>query len=199
MSHEWLVAPPTHNQLPDHPIAKHKSPILEQIELLVFDVDGVLTDGSLMYDDRGVESVRFNVRDGFGLRAAMAAGLKVAVLTARQTDAISRRLNEMRVELVLQGADDKGLGLATLAAEAGVALDRTAYLGDDVLDLPALVRSGYPMAVADAAEEVLAAALFVTRACGGRGAAREAVEHVLKAQDKWVGVLERFGPVASSG
>jgi 3-deoxy-D-manno-octulosonate 8-phosphate phosphatase (KDO 8-P phosphatase) len=162
------------------------------VQLIVFDVDGVLTDGVLAYDDRGVETKRFHVRDGFAMKAAMAVGLKVAVLTARSSPAVAVRMAELKIDLFMQGCRNKGVGIETLAQRAGVELEQVAYLGDDILDLPAMVRCRYPMAVADGVAEVRAAAKYVTQTPGGRGAAREAIEHILKAQKKWDAVIERF-------
>lgn len=164
--------------------------VLDQIRLIVFDVDGVLTDGVLQLDDQGVEAKRFHVRDGLAIRAALASGLKVAVLSARRSPAVSRRMEELGVELLVEGSTDKSSGLNSIIDRAGISLGRTAYLGDDLLDLPAMVRCGYPMAVSDAVEEVLAVAEFVTTVRGGLGAAREAVEHILKAQGKWKRVVD---------
>ena len=164
----------------------------KKIELLVFDVDGVLTDGSITYTDRGEQVKSFYVRDGFAMRAADSFGLKVGVLTGRSSRALTLRVNEIGVELFVHGQNNKAIGIETMAQRAGVELDEIAYLGDDLLDLPAMVRVGYPMAVADATDEVRDVARYVTRAPGGRGAAREAIEHVLKAQGQWDAFLERF-------
>ncbi len=165
----------------------------DSIELIVFDVDGVLTDGSLIYDNHGNELKRFNIRDGFGLRAAMFSGIQVGVLTARSSEVVHRRMDELKIDHYFHGCKDKAAGIESIAQRARVPLEQTAFMGDDVLDLPALKRVGYPMAVGDAAIEVLEAAKFVSELPGGRGAAREAVEHLLRGQGKWGAVLERFG------
>ena len=168
-------------------------PTAADTELIVFDCDGVLTDGSLLYSDQGVEIKQFHVRDGFGFHAAMAAGLKVAVLTGRSSRMVAQRMDELDVELYMHGQNNKAVGIQTLAQRSGVELEQIAYLGDDVLDLPAMVRVGYPMAVADAVDEVREVARYVTTCPGGRGAGRQAIEHILKAQGKWDMVLEQFG------
>ena len=162
------------------------------IKLIVFDVDGVLTDGSIIVDDHGTESKRFHVRDGFAIKAAMSMGLKVAVLTGRSSRAVAIRLTELGVEHLLQGVADKAVGLETVCQMAGVALEETAYMGDDLIDLPAMLICGYPMAVADAVAEVREEAKYVAAAAGGRAAARDAVEHVLKAQGRWDELVERY-------
>jgi 3-deoxy-D-manno-octulosonate 8-phosphate phosphatase (KDO 8-P phosphatase) len=166
---------------------------ISNLKLIVFDVDGVLTDGSLIYDNHGNELKRFNIRDGFGLRAAMFSGIPVGVLTARSSEVVHRRMEELKIDHYLHGCKDKAKGIEAIAERARVPLEQTAFMGDDILDLPALKRVGYPMAVADAAIEVLEAAKFVSEAPGGRGAARQAVEHILRTQNKWDAVLKRFG------
>ncbi len=163
-----------------------------QIKLLVLDVDGVLTDGSIMVDDHGTESKRFHVRDGFAIRAAMSLGLQVAVLTGRSTRAVTIRLADLGVELFLQGVADKAVGLDTLCQMAGVDPQQAAYVGDDLIDLPAMRRCGYPMAVADASPEVRDVARYVTTIPGGHGAVRNAIEHLLKAQGQWDKVVDRY-------
>ena len=163
------------------------------IKLIVFDVDGVLTDGSIILDDRGVESKRFHARDGLLIKSAMSLGLKIGVLTARTTPAVTLRMSELGINLLIQGSVNKAHGLETLSQRAHVLLEDVAYVGDDLVDLPAMLRCGYAIAVADAVPEVRAEAQFVTTACGGRGAAREAIEHVLKAQGRWDEVLEQYG------
>ncbi len=166
---------------------------MNDIRLIIFDCDGVLTDGSIVYDDAGREVKAFHVRDGFGVRACREAGVKTAVLTARSSPAVDRRVAELKVDHYVHGCDGKAAGLAKILNDSGVAAEHAAYLGDDVLDLPAMKRVGFPMAVADASIDVKAAARFVTQAPGGRGAAREAVEHVLREAGKWEAVLARFG------
>lgn len=163
------------------------------IKFIIFDVDGVLTDGSIILNDRGEESKAFYVRDGFAIRAALSVGLRVGVLTGRSSRAVSLRMREMGVELLLQGLRDKVVGLETLCQRAGVLPEEAAYVGDDLIDLPAMLRCGYRIAVADAAEEVKAEAHFITARGGGRGAARDAIEHVLKFQGRWEEVLEQLG------
>ena len=163
------------------------------IKLIVFDVDGVLTDGGIYMDDRGTELKRFHVRDGFAIKAAMSLGLRIGVLTGRSTPTVALRMAELGVTLVIQAAHEKGTALETMCQQAGVQPDEVAYLGDDLIDLPAMLRCGYPMAVADAVEEVRAVARYVTACNGGDAAGREAIEHVLKEQGRWDEVVERYG------
>ena len=175
------------------PIATNSHIDLQRLRLVVFDVDGVLTDGSIIYDSHGVETKAFYVRDGFGIRAARFCGLKVGVLTGRSSIPVTQRVTELNVDAFIHGCDTKGQGIEDLCARLHVDLQDAAYLGDDVLDLPAMLRVGYPMAVANAVDEAKQVAHYVTRAHGGKGAAREAVEHILKARGQWDAVLERFG------
>lgn len=153
-----------------------------RVILLVLDVDGVMTDGSILLDDDGKETKRFNVRDGFAIRLWQRLGFRVAIITGRHGRVVQHRARELSIDLVVQGALDKGAALAQLAATTGVALADMAALGDDWPELPLLRRVGYPMAVGDAEPRVKAAAAFVTSAAGGRGAVREAIEHLVAAK-----------------
>jgi 3-deoxy-D-manno-octulosonate 8-phosphate phosphatase (KDO 8-P phosphatase) len=163
------------------------------ISFLVFDVDGILTDGAIRIDDRGVETKSFSVRDGFAIRAAMRQGLKIGILTGRSSQCVIHRMNELGVAHLMQGSKTKAIGIETLCQQAGVELAEACFMGDDIPDLPAMLRCGYRITVPDAAAEVRAVADFITTSAGGQGAAREAIEHILKAQDKWEQVLEEFG------
>jgi len=165
---------------------------LKEIQLIVFDVDGVLTDGGLYLDDDGRQMKKFNVRDGLGIKLAQGQGLQVGVLTGKVSEVVHHRMNELGIKHYIQGSKDKGTDVHAIEEMAGVPLANTAYVGDDLIDLPAFAKVGYPIAVGDARPEVKAAAQFVTQARGGDGAAREAIEHILKAQDKWDAVLAQF-------
>lgn len=162
------------------------------IRLAVFDVDGVLTDGGLYYSDAGVEIKRFNVADGLGLKCLMQSGIAVALLSARATQAVSRRAHDLGIAQVVQGSADKGKDLRELAAQAGVELSAVAFVGDDLADLRALHLAGLAIAVANAATPVLHSAHYITSRVGGHGAAREVAELILTAQGLWDGVVARY-------
>ena len=162
------------------------------VRMIVFDVDGVLTDGAITYHTTGGESKNFHTKDGLGLRAAMQAGLQVAVITARNSTIVARRMEELGVRDLVQGCSDKAKEVAGLSRALDVPLSAMAYVGDDLVDLPAMRRVGYPVAVADAADELREMAAYVTRRRGGRGAGREVVEHILRAQGRWQRIVEGY-------
>ncbi len=149
------------------------------IRLLALDVDGVLTDGSIMLDDDGREIKRFNVKDGLAITTWLRLGLHAGIITRRAGRAVEHRMRELGVKHVVQGCKDKGEAIRRLAADSGAGLHEAAFIGDDWPDLPAMRLVGFPVAVADAAPELKAVAKFVTIARGGHGAVREAVEHLL--------------------
>ena len=171
-----------------------QSPI-PNLRLLVFDVDGVFTDGKLYYAEDGSISRTFDIKDGMGIRLLRDAGLVTAVLTAKVSGATRQRMADLKVDHVFEGYDaagGKGGGIEKLAEQAGVALEHTAYMGDDLMDLPALRRVGYAICPADACDEVKAVAAYITQHPGGHGAVREAAEHILKAQGKWDQAVGRY-------
>jgi len=165
---------------------------LSKIRLLITDVDGVLTDGRIIVDSSGGECKEFHVRDGAGLRYWIRSGHQAALLTGRETLATAHRAAELGITLVEQGAKDKLPALERLLAAAGCTGAEAVYVGDDLPDLPVMRAVGLAVAVADATNEVLSAADYVTAARGGQGAIREVVELVLKAQGRWAGILKRY-------
>lgn len=152
------------------------------IRLAVFDVDGVFTDGRLTFDSTGRESKTFFVRDGHGIKALRAAGVDIAVISGRSSDAVSQRMRELGVTRVFQGDDDKLPIFMTVADELGLARDQIACVGDDVADIPILRESGLPIAVADAHPSVLAVSRWTTPSRGGRGAVRDVCDLLLSAR-----------------
>ncbi|MFH1092309.1 MAG: HAD-IIIA family hydrolase [Pseudomonadota bacterium] len=165
---------------------------LAPIKLIIFDVDGVLTDGRIVIDDNGLESKFFNVRDGHGLKLLLRAGLEVAFMTGRQSRVVEHRANELGVKMVYQGVKKKLEIYEAILARTSLTDSETAFAGDDLVDLPVMRRVGLALAPADAIDEVKAVAHFVSRLSGGRGAAREMVEFILKGQGKWEEVTARY-------
>lgn len=155
------------------------------VRLVVFDVDGVLTDGTLTYGAQGEALKTFHTHDGHGMVLLRLAGIEPAILSARDSEIVRTRMRELGVKHVVQGARDKSAGLDRLLAATGVAEHEVAYIGDDVNDLPVLVRVGLAACPADAAEEVRRKVHLIARRNGGKGAARELCELVLKAQGRW--------------
>jgi 3-deoxy-D-manno-octulosonate 8-phosphate phosphatase (KDO 8-P phosphatase) len=155
------------------------------IELLAVDVDGVLTDGRIIVDDHGVESKNFHVRDGLGFALWHKAGKSSAILSGRSAPVVERRAAELKIGRVVQGIADKGEALRALLAETGATADQVCYIGDDLIDLPAMRAVGLACCPADAVEEARAAAHVATGAIGGSGVIREVVERILKAQGLW--------------
>lgn len=167
---------------------------LSKIKLLVLDVDGVLTDGGLMLTGDGDEIKTFNVRDGSGMKYWKRAGGKLAIVSGRGAPAVLRRAKELNVDAVRLSAKDKLPALEAILAELDVTADQTAVMGDDLTDVPMARRCAFSFAPADAVEEYKQVASHVTKAVGGRGAVREAVEMILKATGKWQQILSRYFP-----
>ena len=163
-----------------------------QIRLLLLDVDGVLTDGSLIYLDDGRECKVFNSRDGFGLTLLHKAGIQTGIITARPGGAVAHRARQLGMTHLAQGVRDKAAALANILVQTGLDARQIAYMGDDWLDLPVLRQVGLAVAVADAVAEVRQAAHYITQAPGGRGAVREVCELILEAQDKRQDLLAAF-------
>jgi 3-deoxy-D-manno-octulosonate 8-phosphate phosphatase (KDO 8-P phosphatase) len=171
-------------------------PTLEQrcqaIRLILSDVDGVLTDGGIILDDRGVETKRFHARDGMGIRLWQKAGYQFGLITLRSSQVIKLRVAELGIELVRQGIEDKLLALRQLAKELRLDPAQVCYLGDDLPDLAPVRAAGLGVAVADACEELRQAAQYVTRLPGGNGAVRETIELILKAQRRWEELIRSY-------
>jgi 3-deoxy-D-manno-octulosonate 8-phosphate phosphatase (KDO 8-P phosphatase) len=160
-----------------------------RIRLLLFDVDGVLTDGRIVLPGDGTETKAFHVRDGAGIVYARRAGLETGFLSARQAVATAERAAQLAVRLVVQAKEDKLEAYTEILRRRKLTDGQVAYMGDDLLDLPVLARAGLSAAPADAAPEVRARVDFVSKAAGGRGAARELIELVLAAQGAWARIV----------
>ena len=161
---------------------EHITELARNIRLVIFDIDGVLTNGSLFFDNRGEEYKAFNSRDGHGLRMLMECGLEAAIITGRQSRLVEHRMHDLGISRVYQGFRNKRPAFETLQQETGLQRQQIAYLGDDVIDLPVMKQVGMAMAVADAHPFVIQHADYVTQRPGGQGAAREAIEFLLEAQ-----------------
>lgn len=166
--------------------------LLKKISLLLLDVDGVLTTGQVIYNDSGEETKVFDVRDGLGLRLLMEAGIKVGIITGRRSLALVHRCNNLGITLLRDGIRDKAAALENILQETGVPASQTAFVGDDLPDLPVLRRVGVPIAVGDAHDLVKQAAAWTTSARGGRGAVREISERILKVRGDWDALIQRL-------
>lgn len=165
---------------------------LQQIELILSDVDGVLTDGVLDYGHDGVESKRFHVRDGLGIKLWRAAGWRFGMVSARSSHLVKVRATELGVDLVRQGHEEKLPVVEQLLQDLGLKPEQLCYIGDDLPDLACIEFAGVGATVADAVSEVRGAADLVTKANGGTGAIRELVETILKAQRRWDDLIRRY-------
>jgi 3-deoxy-D-manno-octulosonate 8-phosphate phosphatase (KDO 8-P phosphatase) len=162
------------------------------IKLIIFDVDGILTDGSLFFGNDGEEYKAFNSRDGHGIKMLRATGVDAAILTGRTSQVVEHRARNLGISRLIQGSEDKLHSYQHLLAEIGLRAEQTAFMGDDVVDLPVMRRCGMAISVPEAPAEVLARAHLVTRAAGGRGAAREACEYLMRAQGTWAAQLALY-------
>jgi 3-deoxy-D-manno-octulosonate 8-phosphate phosphatase (KDO 8-P phosphatase) len=167
---------------------------LADIQLLVMDVDGVLTDGTVIINDDGSEGKSFNLLDGLGIRIWRRAGGKVAFLSGRFSQATKCRAEQLEVDYCLQDCFEKLPVLKKLLEQAGVSAKGTAYIGDDLLDLPVIKYVGFGAAVANAVDEVKEAADYITTRRGGDGAVREVIEYILKTTGKWQELVKRYLP-----
>lgn len=157
---------------------------MKNIKLIALDVDGVLTDGSIIYGAGDLEIKTFYVKDGQGITLARKARIEVAFITSRISDALIKRAKDLGVIEVHQGVDDKWACLEKIMTRYNFEREEILYIGDDIVDIPVMRNVGYPVAVADAVEEVKKIAKYITKKPGGRGAVREVIEMVLKAQNK---------------
>ncbi len=165
---------------------------LEDIQLLVLDVDGVLTDGTLTVNPDGSESKPFSTLDGHGIRLWQRAGLKVAFLSGRTSEPTRCRAEQLDVDYVLQDCHNKLDSLRKLLEQLKLSADRAAYIGDDLPDLPVIRHVGFGVAVANAVDEVKRGADYVTTRRGGSGAVREVIEYILKNTGRWQKLMERY-------
>jgi 3-deoxy-D-manno-octulosonate 8-phosphate phosphatase (KDO 8-P phosphatase) len=174
------------------PVAFDLSAAAATIRLLLLDCDGVLTDGGVTWTEDGIEQKTFNIRDGLGIKLWQRAGGQVGIITGRSSRVVQWRATELGIDFVRQGVGDKVAVAQELLKSSGLDWPQAAFIGDDLPDLPVILRVGLGVAVADAAAEVRAAADLVTHCPGGRGAVREMVERILQAQGVWSDLISRY-------
>ncbi len=165
----------------------------QRIQLILSDVDGVLTDGTIWYDNQGIESKSFHARDGMGIRFWQQAGYHFGLVTGRSSQIVRLRASELNISLVRQSAADKLETVREILDQMQLTFEQVCFLGDDLPDLLPIRHSALGVAVADAVPEVAESADYVTSCPGGRGAVRETIELILKHQRRWPGVTQRYG------
>lgn len=165
---------------------------LAAIRLLLLDVDGVMTDGRIVYDQQGNEFKAFDVKDGHGLKMLQRAGIEVGIITGRCSEIVSRRADELGIKILYQGAKVKLDPYLEICAATGLGDEQIAYMGDDLIDLPILRRVGFSATVADALPQLLESVDYVTTRRGGRGAVREVCDLLLKAGGHWEEQTARY-------
>jgi 3-deoxy-D-manno-octulosonate 8-phosphate phosphatase (KDO 8-P phosphatase) len=166
---------------------------LKNIKIVIIDVDGVLTDGAIYIDSSGYETKAFHVLDGTGISYLHRAGIKTAIISGRNSAAVNHRAKELGIEDVYQGTKNKIDAYKKILEKHALRDEEVCYIGDDLIDLPILCRVGLPVAVANASPIVKHHALYVTKTKGGSGAVREVAEKILKFQEKWDFIMERYG------
>lgn len=162
------------------------------IKCLILDVDGVMTEGGIIYTAKGDEIKCFNSQDGLGLALARRGGLKLAVITGRHSEMVDRRTKELKFDFVRMGCHNKTEAIKELAAELAISTAEMAYMGDDLNDLGALSLVGFPMAPANGVAEVKAVAKFIATKGGGHGAVREAIEYIFKKAGRWDQLVDDY-------
>ena len=164
----------------------------QPIELILSDVDGVLTDGGIVFDNQGIETKRFHVRDGQGIKLWQRAGFRFGLVTGRSSNVVKMRVAELGIDILRQGTDDKLATVKEILANFHLRPQQVAYIGDDLPDLRAVRAVGLGIAVADASSELHESAHYVTHHAGGCGAVREAIEMILKAQRRWDDLIQAY-------
>lgn len=166
--------------------------IARNIKLLILDVDGVMTDGSIILDNESNEFKVFNVRDGHGIKMLYRAGVQVAIITGRYSQVVERRAKELGIRDVYQRCHIKSVAFDHLIEKSGLKPEEVAYVGDDIVDIPIFKRVGLSIAVSDATEETKAEAMMVTENRGGRGAVREICEFLIKSKGLWDSIIGEY-------
>jgi len=164
----------------------------KQIQCILSDVDGVLTDGGILFNNEGIETKSFHIRDGLGIKLWQRAGYQFGILTARTSHIVKVRSAELGIKVVRQGFEEKLPVAQQIMAELKVEPAQVCYIGDDLTDLPVMRNVGWSVAVADAVSEIREHADQVTQAPGGRGAVRELIEHLLRAKGRWEDLIRHY-------
>ncbi len=165
-----------------------------RIRLLLLDVDGVLTDGRIYYSERGDELKAFHIQDGLGIKLLQRQGIRVGIITARTSSLLARRAEELGIDPLIQGREDKAEAFSRVLEETGYSPDQTAFMGDDLPDLAVMARAGMALTVADCARAVAGRVHWQATRCGGRGAVREAAEFILAARGELEAATEAYLP-----
>lgn len=164
----------------------------QPIELILSDVDGVLTGGALIFDNEGIETKQFHVRDGLGIKLWQKCGFRFGILTSRTSHVVQVRAAELGIDIVRQGFQQKLPVAEEIAQSLKLNMDQVCYIGDDLTDLPVIRAVGLGVTVADGVAEVQSAAEYVTKTAGGHGAIRELIETLLKAKQRWEDIVARY-------
>ncbi len=164
----------------------------KKIKMFLMDVDGVLTDGKVIYDSNGNEIKAFNVRDGLGITLLHKAGIKTGIITGRNSPMVEKRANELKINEVFQGKNKKIESYQHIKEKYNLKDEEILYIGDDLIDIPILKKVGFPVSVHDAPEIVKKYCIYITKKRGGEGAVRETVEFLLKLQNRYEDIIEEF-------
>lgn len=163
---------------------------ISPVRLLLLDVDGVLSDGRIVYDAHGTEIKTFDVKDGHGIKMLQKAGITVGIISGRTSRVVNVRAKELGIDILYQGISDKSLPYNEITEQLGLRDEEIAYIGDDVVDLPILRRVGFAVATADAVDDIRPYVHYVTNRYGGRGAVREVCDLILKVRGDWQTVMD---------
>lgn len=166
---------------------------MQSVELILSDVDGVMTDGGITYDNQGIETKTFHVRDGMGIKLWQKTGHRFGVITARSSHIVKLRMDELGVDFIRQGTDQKLAAAQQIIEELNLQRQNVCYIGDDLTDVDLMKSVGMSASVADGAEDVKKVADYVTKSAGGKGAIRELIEMILKSQKRWNELLQGYG------
>ncbi len=162
------------------------------LRMMIFDVDGVLTDGKVIYTDQGTEIKEFDAQDGHGIKMLQRAGIEVALISGRACKAVEHRARSLGITRLYQGFKVKTQPYRQLLSDSGLKASQTGFMGDDLIDIPLMRRAGFSVAVPNAVRHIFPYAHYITRATGGHGAAREICEMILQAQGLWEKAMERY-------